>query len=288
MIGLFFNNSNEGKHFRLTLGKTEMKELGVSEAIICPSSVHQAARLAQDIYLSQRPEHRLLAEAMARCADIAPDHNPQTVAIEAAEYFAVLYGVHKLSSGFDRISIQVRVRHSFDTTKTVAAALRLVELYGEHSISPDRLRICIGATWEGIQAAKILEEQHGLTTTITEVLGMAQVVAASQANVSMVAPCYEWIINGFLERGYRDTETAKMAAERILQMQAYLRVHRSKTKLMATDMGWHVFDPPLLQGVDYMNLCSNVADRLNKMPAEDVSEPINVSSTFTFSRILKF
>lgn len=255
------------KVLKLTFDGTEMKELGVDEGTITPLIVGQAIR---------KPNYRhLVAETIARHVYIGP---PEEVAVSAAQYFTVLFGVHSLESGFSRVSTQIDVRLAFDTDKTIDAALQVIKLYSKHGISPHRLRISIIATWEGIQAAGVLEREYRVSTMIYGVFGMAQVVAASQAKVSMIAPSLEWI-NSWLGAKYGKPEGPEKAVEHVLNMQEYLRSSGSETKLMGADL--NSLDEVLaLQGVDYLRIGFYTVDELDAMPAENVPVPIKVSGTF--------
>lgn len=54
------------------------------------------------------------------------------------------------------VSTEVDARLSFDTDATVKKARELIKLYDEVGVKKERILIKIAATWEGIQAAKIL------------------------------------------------------------------------------------------------------------------------------------
>ena len=77
----------------------------------------------------------------------------------AGDKFAVDVGtaISKLVPG--RVSTEVDARLSFDTAATIAKAHQLVALYQENGISKDKILIKIASTWEGIQAARQLEQE---------------------------------------------------------------------------------------------------------------------------------
>ncbi len=105
----------------------------------------------------------------------------------ASDKFAVDIGtsISKLVPG--RVSTEVDARLSFDTAATVAKALQLVALYHENGISSDRILIKIASTWEGIQAARQLEQQ-GIQCNLTLLFHMAQARACAEAGVFLISP----------------------------------------------------------------------------------------------------
>jgi len=94
-----------------------------------------------------------------------------------------------------RLSIEVDARLSFDTEATVNNALALIQAFKSKAIDPKRLLIKIAATWEGIQAAKILEKQ-GVACNVTLIFNLVQALACAQSDVTLISPfvgrIYDW------------------------------------------------------------------------------------------------
>lgn len=66
-------------------------------------------------------------------------------------------------------------RLSFDKQATIEKARKIIALYEEQGIKRDRVLIKIASTWEGIQAAKVLEKEHGIHCNLTLLFSFAQV-----------------------------------------------------------------------------------------------------------------
>merc|ERR1712071_426280 len=100
---------------------------------------------------------------------------------------AVNFGVEitKIVPGY--VSTEVDARLSFDTEATIAKARKLIELYKEKGIDKSRILIKIAATWEGIQAAKVLEAE-GITCNLTLIFSLAQAIACAEAGVTLISP----------------------------------------------------------------------------------------------------
>ena len=94
-----------------------------------------------------------------------------------------------------RVSTEVDARLSFDSNATVTRAERLIALYQAEGIATNRILIKIAATWEGIQAARRLE-QRGIHTNLTLLFAFCQAVACGQAKVQLISPfvgrIYDW------------------------------------------------------------------------------------------------
>lgn len=79
---------------------------------------------------------------------------------DAADRVLVNFGAEILKHVKGRVSTEVDARLSFDVEKTIAKARRLIELYEEKGIDRERVLIKIAATWEGVQAARVLEKEN--------------------------------------------------------------------------------------------------------------------------------
>ena len=107
----------------------------------------------------------------------------------------VRFGSEILALIAGRVSTEVDARLSFDTAATVARALRIIGLYEDAGIGRERVLIKVAATWEGIQAARILEHQ-GVHCNLTLLFAFCQAVACGEAGVTLISPfvgrIYDW------------------------------------------------------------------------------------------------
>ena len=122
----------------------------------------------------QKPEYRpLLDEAVKK-------HNGKPID-EVIDRLLVRFGTEILSIIPGRVSTEVDARLSFDTQATIARAERIVALYRAEGIDIEkRLLIKIASTWEGIEAARQLE-QKGIHYNLTLLFSFAQAVACGEA-----------------------------------------------------------------------------------------------------------
>ena len=137
----------------------------------------------------QMPVYRsLLDETLAQ--------HPKAALDETMDRLLVRFGVELLSLLPGRVSTEVDARLSFDTDATLARARRITQLYQAQGIdTQQRVLIKIAATWEGIQAAQVLERE-GIHTNLTLLFAFTQAVACAQAGVKLISPfvgrIYDW------------------------------------------------------------------------------------------------
>eukprot|EP00525_Craspedostauros_australis_P002483 CAMPEP_0198135078 /NCGR_PEP_ID=MMETSP1442-20131203/60401_1 /TAXON_ID= /ORGANISM="Craspedostauros australis, Strain CCMP3328" /LENGTH=313 /DNA_ID=CAMNT_0043796239 /DNA_START=705 /DNA_END=1646 /DNA_ORIENTATION=- len=106
----------------------------------------------------------------------------------AMDKVAVNFGIEisKIVPGY--VSTEVDARLSFDKEATLAKARKIIELYKEAGIDKSRILIKIAATWEGIQAARILEAEDGITCNLTLIFSLAQAIACADAGCTLISP----------------------------------------------------------------------------------------------------
>ena len=107
----------------------------------------------------------------------------------------VRFGLEILQVVSGRVSTEVDARLSFDAPATLARARRLIALYGAAGIGRERVLIKMAATWEGLQAARLLEAE-GIHCNLTLLFSFAQAVACADAGVTLISPfvgrIYDW------------------------------------------------------------------------------------------------
>lgn len=100
---------------------------------------------------------------------------------------AVSFGVEitKIVPGY--VSTEVDARLSFDTEATIQKARDLIQMYNDVGVAKERILIKVAATWEGIQAAKVLE-QDGITCNATLIFSIAQAIACAEVGCTLISP----------------------------------------------------------------------------------------------------
>jgi transaldolase len=118
----------------------------------------------------------------------------------AVDQLLVTFGQEILRIIPGRVSTEVDARLSFDTEATIAQAHALIERYAADGIAADRVLIKIAATWEGIRAAQVLENQ-GIACNLTLLFSSVQARACADAGVTLISPFVGRITDWHKARG---------------------------------------------------------------------------------------
>lgn len=105
----------------------------------------------------------------------------------AIEHISVGFGVEILQVIDGLISTEVDARASFDTRATLEQARRIIARYQQAGIGRERVLVKIASTWEGIQAARLLE-QEGIHCNLTLLFNFAQAQACAEAGITLISP----------------------------------------------------------------------------------------------------
>ncbi|RZS78514.1 transaldolase [Pigmentiphaga kullae] len=136
----------------------------------------------------QKSEYRPLLDRVVR------DHAGASTA-ERMDRLLVAFGQDILDIVPGRVSTEVDARLSFDPRATVERARAIMALYAAAGIPRERVLIKIASTWEGIQAARVLQSE-GVRCNMTLLFSLEQAIACAEARVQLISPfvgrIYDW------------------------------------------------------------------------------------------------
>ncbi len=121
----------------------------------------------------------------------------------AFERLAVAFGRKILEIIPGRVSTEVDARLSYDSAATLTKARELIAQYEAAGVSRQRILIKIAATWEGIQAAAVLEKE-GIHCNLTLLFGLHQAIACAEAGVTLISPFVGRILDWYKKDTGRD------------------------------------------------------------------------------------
>ena len=173
-----------------------MEQFTPRDATTNPSLITAAAQMPQ----YQEIVDNTLRQARQELGDGAATSDVVTLAFDR---LAVAFGLKILDIIPGRVSTEVDARLSYDTEATIAKARDLIEQYESAGISRDRILIKIASTWEGIQAAQLLE-QEGIHCNLTLLFGLHQAIACAEANVTLISPFVGRILDWYKKETGRD------------------------------------------------------------------------------------
>jgi transaldolase len=99
----------------------------------------------------------------------------------------IAFGLEILKIVPGRVSTEVDARLSFDTPATITKARELIALYAAHGVDRNRVLIKLASTWEGIEAAKVLEAE-GIHCNMTLLFSLVQAAACGKAKAQLISP----------------------------------------------------------------------------------------------------
>ncbi|MGL5362801.1 MAG: transaldolase family protein, partial [Bosea sp. (in: a-proteobacteria)] len=100
---------------------------------------------------------------------------------------AVTFGAELTKIVPGRVSTEVDADLSFDTAATIAKAREIIAAYAARGIGHERILIKIASTWEGIQAAKVLQAE-GIDCNLTLLFALPQAAACADASAFLISP----------------------------------------------------------------------------------------------------
>lgn len=193
----------------------------------------------------------------------AKTENPAAQLALASDKFAVDVGteISKLVPG--RVSTEVDARLSFDTPATIAKARQLVALYQENGIGKDRILIKIASTWEGIQAARVLE-QEGIQCNLTLLFHLCQARACAEAGVFLISPFVGRILDWYKANTGKDyTAETDPGVVSVREIYSYFKAHGHKTIVMGASFR-NTGEVLALAGCDRLTISPALLDELSK------------------------
>ena len=104
-----------------------------------------------------------------------------------ADRLAVSVGAELTKIVPGRVSTEVDANLSFDTEASVEKARQIIAAYAERGIARNRILIKLASTWEGIQAARILQKE-GTDCNMTLLFCLAQAMASADAGAFLISP----------------------------------------------------------------------------------------------------
>lgn len=170
--------------------------------------------------------------------------------------------VHSRITGF--VSTQIDPSLALDTQGTVAEACKLIDMYRALGVPKERVMIKVPATWEGLQAVRILEQpaHHDIRCTLTLVQSVAQATLAAEVGATMVSPfvgrVLDWWHHHYPDEDYSGPKDpgVKLCKE----IEALYRLRGYKTKIMAAVRT--VDECVHLAGIDAMTLNPGLLEQL--------------------------
>ena len=216
------------------------------------------------------PEYAEVVDAaLARAQDETGDGASAEDVVDAAiDRLAVEFGHRILSIIPGRVSTEVDARLSFDTAATIEKARRIIALYEEQGIGKERVLIKIASTWEGIEAARQLEEE-GVHCNLTLLFGLHQAIACAEARVTLISPFVGRILDWYKKDTGRDHYPAHEdpGVLSVTQIYNYYKKFGYETEVMGASFR-NIGEICELAGCDLLTISPSLLEQLKTTEGE--------------------
>lgn len=180
-----------------------------------------------------------------------------------------------------RVSTEVDARLSYDTDATVKKALDYIQAYETLGIDKNRVLIKIASTWEGIQSAKILEQQ-GIHCNLTLLFGLHQAQACAEAKVTLISPFVGRITDW--QKQQENLQTIDIEQDNGVQSVAniyqYYKQHGYQTQIMGASFR-STEQILALAGCDLLTIAPDLIDKLAEMNSP-VQQQLSPNMNFVY------
>ena len=218
---------------------------------------------------AMQPENlELIESAFAQAR--AEGYQDDALVERSIDILTVKLGVEILKLIEGRVSTEVDAALSYDTEATIAKAKELLALYQAYGIDQDRILIKIASTWEGIQAARVLEAE-GIHCNLTLLFGLTQARACADAQVTLISPFVGRILDWYKKAEGVDSYPIEQdpGVLSVKQIYQYYKQHGIHTEVMGAS--FRSIDQVLgLAGCDLLTVAPNLLQELAQTEREVV------------------
>jgi len=253
-----------------------IKQVKPIDATTNPSLITAAA---------QMPEYQGIVDDTLKAAreTLGKDAPASEVADLAFERLAVAFGKKILDIIPGRVSTEVDARLSYDTEGSIAKGREIIAQYEAVGVSKDRILIKIASTWEGIQAAAVLEKE-GIHCNLTLLFGLHQAIACAENGITLISPfvgrILDWYKKDTGRASYEPAEDPGVVS--VTQIYNYYKKFGYKTQVMGASFR-NIGEITELAGSDLLTISPQLLNELaategelpRKLdPAKAASHPI--------------
>ena len=242
-----------------------IKQFTPRDATTNPSLITAAA---------QMPEYQSIVDDTLRGArdTVGRGAAESDVVNLAFDRLAVSFGLKILDIVPHRVSTEVDARLSFDTEATIEKGRDLIAQYESAGVSRERILIKVAATWEGIQAAKVLE-QEGIHTNLTLVFGLHQAIACAENGITLISPFVGRILDWYKKdtgiESYPSHEDPGVLS--VTRIYNYYKKFGYNTEVMGASFR-NIGEIIELAGVDLLTISPALLDELQSTQGELVQK----------------
>jgi transaldolase len=195
-----------------------MKEYSPEDATTNPTLILKAA---------QKSEYKSIVDAViqdSKKTSLSPDDTMRALLVR--------FGLEILKIVPGRVSTETSAKLSFDTGALVTEGHGFIERYAKAGIGRERVLIKLATTWEGIEAARVLQKE-GINCNMTLLFSMAQAVAAAEAGAKLISPFVGRILDWYKKANKKEyTPEEDPGVLSVREIYAYYKTFGHPTEVM--------------------------------------------------------
>src|ERR1044071_1602181 len=255
--GTQLNQLEQLKKFTVVVADTgdfqSIKEFKPRDATTNPSLIYAATQKEQYFHL--------LDEVLAERKNSGLSGAAQVE--DVIDHLLVKFGCEILKIVPGRVSTETDARLSFDVEGSINKARRLIKLYQERGIDRQRVLIKIASTWEGINAAEVLEKE-GINCNLTLMFSLPQAVRCAEAGIELISPFVGRIYDWYKAANKRDYAGAEdPGVQSVQEIYTYYKKFGYRTEVMGASFR-NVGQILELAGCDLLTISPDLLEKLSE------------------------
>lgn len=188
---------------------SKLDQLRQMTTVVADTGDIEAVRRLKPVDCTTNPTLLLKAVETAAYASLVEEaiawgkkasHSGEARVNAVCDRLAVTFGAELTKIVPGRVSTEVDADLSFNTQASIDKARAIIAAYKERGIERDRILIKIASTWEGIQAAKVLQAE-GIDCNLTLLFSLPQAVACADAKAFLISPFVGRILDWHVKAG---------------------------------------------------------------------------------------
>jgi transaldolase len=256
---------------------SKLEQLRKMTVVVADTGDIEAIRALRPIDCTTNPTLLLKAVALPSFANAVDEaltwgrkqqHTDRSgVVARVADRLAVAVGAELTRVVPGRVSTEVDASLSFDTQATVEKARAIIGAYRELGIERERILIKIASTWEGIQAARVLQRE-GVDCNLTLLFSLVQAMACADAGVFLISPFVGRILDWHTKQSGRTFAPEEDPG--VLSVRAIYAAYKSrgvKTVIMGASFR-SAGEVEALAGCDRLTISPAILSELDKSDGE--------------------
>lgn len=251
---------------------TKLEQLRKMTVVVADTGDLDAIRTLQPVDCTTNPTLLLKAVSLPGLSSVVntaiewgkqQKGDRDVVVARVADRLATSVGAELTKLVPGRVSTEVDANLSFDTKATIDKARSIIANYKELGIERDRILVKIAATWEGIQAARVLQKE-GIDCNLTLLFSLVQAMACAEAGVFLISPFVGRILDWHKKQANRNFEPEEDPG--VLSVRSIYAAYKStgvKTIIMGASFR-SAGEVEALAGCDRLTISPDLLNELDK------------------------